>query len=324
MYLLYLDASGTAELSDHTKHYVLVGACVHEGTWFALSKRIRGLKKRYAFPGEDFELHTKDFNTVIDGQAEAVGFDEMSFAERRACVVDRQKKKVELLAKTGEVSKARKLAEEYRRQRSFVHLSRAERSRLYEDALDLIGNHQGITLFAEAVDKTHPAVTGGRIDPTKQAFEQVVSRFDSFLERKRVWRKLSNPRSRRVDTGLIVMDSDYAKEREIERQFRDFRQRGHPWGKLRHVIETPFFVASEKMEAIQIVDVCAYAVRRYLDKGAIAGSYEEQHVARILLQFDRHDGRLHGIRHYTEARSCMCFFCRERGHGVPDGIEVSS
>ena len=43
MYLLYVDASGTPLSSDTaSKHYVLVGLAVHEGTWFALEKRISG------------------------------------------------------------------------------------------------------------------------------------------------------------------------------------------------------------------------------------------------------------------------------------------
>jgi hypothetical protein len=61
MFMLYLDASGTAQATDSTKHYALVGAAVHENTWFALNRRIRGLKKRYAFPGEDFRTTRHGF-----------------------------------------------------------------------------------------------------------------------------------------------------------------------------------------------------------------------------------------------------------------------
>ena len=68
MFMLYLDASGTPELQDQSKHYALVGAAVHENTWFALNNRIRGLKNKYAYPGEDFELHAKDFCLSINEQ----------------------------------------------------------------------------------------------------------------------------------------------------------------------------------------------------------------------------------------------------------------
>ncbi len=78
MFLLYLDASGTVQQQDATLHYVLVGAAVHENTWFALNKRMRGLKGKYAYPGEDFELHVKDFCISIRAQNQIPGFDQMN------------------------------------------------------------------------------------------------------------------------------------------------------------------------------------------------------------------------------------------------------
>ena len=51
MYLLYLDASGTPEKQDpNAKHYVLVGLCVHEGSWFGLDKRLKAVNRKYCLP----------------------------------------------------------------------------------------------------------------------------------------------------------------------------------------------------------------------------------------------------------------------------------
>jgi hypothetical protein len=51
MFLLYLDASGTANPKDvNTKHYVFAGLCMRESAWFGLDKRIPALKQRYRFP----------------------------------------------------------------------------------------------------------------------------------------------------------------------------------------------------------------------------------------------------------------------------------
>jgi len=54
MYLLYLDASGTDKQQDvSTKHYVLVGLCMHER--FVVSDSTGGLqalKDRYRLPGK--------------------------------------------------------------------------------------------------------------------------------------------------------------------------------------------------------------------------------------------------------------------------------
>src|SRR4051794_27532062 len=90
MFLLYLDASGTADPKDgNSKHYVLVGLCMHEGTWFGLDKRIQALKGKYCFPGDDpelFELHVKQFAVSYKEQEEIANFEALSWTDRRSQV----------------------------------------------------------------------------------------------------------------------------------------------------------------------------------------------------------------------------------------------
>ncbi|MGF1632410.1 MAG: DUF3800 domain-containing protein [Phycisphaerae bacterium] len=312
MFLLYLDASGTVQPTDSTLHYVLVGAAVHENTWVALNKRIRGLKDKYAFPGEDFELHVKDFCTGITEQYQIPGFEQMSIGDRREKVLALWQQKL-----SGDLTTRKRASriKAHRRTRPFVHLTRSQRSQLYEDALDLAGGHTGLVLFAEAIEKRHPGVLNGSVDCTRQAFEQVITRFDAFLRRKARWKGLSTNRRVHGDKGLIVMDRDLETEKDIERQFADYQSQGHPWGQLEYVMDAPFFVDSMKFPGTQLGDVCAYAVRRYLDKGAVAGSHEKKQFVRILQRFDRADGKLHGLRHYTQSGRCKCLICTERGHG---------
>lgn len=236
MFLFYLDASGTPQLSDATKHYVLVGAAVHENTWFALNKRVRGLKRSFAFPGEDFELHVKDFSININEQEKIPGFASLNVQDRRLNV---ERLRAERLRATRNPQESERLRRRYRLTRPFIHLTREERSKLYEDSLDLIGGHKGLVLFAEAIEKNHPAVVSGTVDCVRQAFEQVITRFDAFLSRNAAWKRLSNPRVR-GDKGLIVMDRDLEKEKDIEMQFDDYRSQGHPWGRLEYVVDAPF------------------------------------------------------------------------------------
>lgn len=59
MYLLYLDASGTPALSDASKHYVLLGVCIHERKWHGFNKRLQDLKREYSLGVEQIELHAK-------------------------------------------------------------------------------------------------------------------------------------------------------------------------------------------------------------------------------------------------------------------------
>jgi hypothetical protein len=315
MFLLYIDASGAAELSDvNTRHYVLIGVCVHEGTWFALDKRLNGLKSAYCERGQEFELHAAQFACSIKEQDEIPGFANISWTDRRARVAAIRQAKID--AEANEARK-KKRAEHFKRTEPFIHLTRLERSRLLEDALDLVGAHTGIRLFGEAISKAHPGITASHIDPVCQAFEQVVSRFDAFLQRRHEWKLQKSPRPR-IDNGLLVLDQDYSTESTIFNQFRDYRKSGHPWGKMRHVIDVPFFASSERVCGLQLVDICAYAVRRYLDTKALPGSHEERNFQRIYHKFDRDNvGKLHGLRHYVPADSCNCLICKERGHTTP-------
>jgi hypothetical protein len=304
MYLLYLDGSGSPSVADlNHRSFVLLGLAVHEGNWFALEKRVSVLKARYEFPGMPLELHAKDICCSIDEQAEIVGFESMSRVRRRAEVLALREAK--LAKKSPEARQgARK---RYRDTEGVVHLSRAERSQLYEDVLELVGSHDEIRLFAEVVNKEHLLRSTGRQNAIGPAFEQVLSRFDALLQ------FFARSGSGQVNNGLAVVDADPSSD-----LMRDltvaFRQTGHHWGILQHVIEAPFFVDSKTVSGIQLADICAYAVRRYVDKANRAGSHEEKQFLRIFHKFDRGGRQLHGLRHYCAAHSCDCIVCQERGH----------
>jgi hypothetical protein len=144
--------------------------------------------------------------------------------------------------------------------------------------------------------------------------ELLVARFDAFLKRTDDWKLQKSPR-RSIDNGLLVLDQDYSTEASIFNQFLDYRKKGHPWGRMRHVMDVPFFASSNRVSGLQLVDICAYAVRRYLDKSAAAGSHEKMNFQRIFHRFDRDNfGRLHGLRHYVPTGACTCLICQERGH----------
>jgi len=48
---------------------------------------------------------------------------------------------------------------------------------------------------------------------------------------------------------------------------KQFHQKGTLWTRINNIIETPLFVESQLTSMIQIADVCAYALRRYLENG---------------------------------------------------------
>lgn len=315
MYLLYLDASGNPELSDtNSKHYVLRGVCMKESSWFTLDRRLRGLNKRYQYFEHEFELHVKQFACTIKEQQQVTNFESLSWSDRWDQVESIRDMKL-AAEKDPKARQARK--DRYAETANFIHLSRAERSALLEEAVQILATHTGIKLFAEAISKSTPSITSGRVKPTLQAFEQVASRFDAYLSAIGERRTRANPRAR-IDYGLLILDHDKSTERTIESTFKKFREQGHSFGSLRNVIDVPFFASSEKVSGLQIVDVASYVIRRYLDTGAVPGSHEERLFQSIFPQFDRDNtGRLHGLRHYTSSGSCSCLICRERGHSAP-------
>ena len=267
---------------------------------------ITALKAAYALPGTDFELHAKDFCVLIKEQDEIPDFESLDRTDRHTAVVALQKTKLEAAKSPAEKEKRRA---KYRAQRPFAHLTRIERSRLLEDALDLVGSQDGLRLFGEAVAKR-------RDDPgmVRDAFTQVVSRFDYFLASR------NRDLRREPQHGLLVMDKEPTNERMLEKLHNQFRESGHPWGRIQFVIESPFFVDSQKARGVQIIDLCTYAVRRYLQKGLTAeASYEEQNFLRIFHKFDRSGARLHGLRHNCPKGTCGCLICRDRGHAGSSG-----
>jgi hypothetical protein len=325
MYLLYLDASGTPEQQDrNSKHYVLVGLCMHEGSWFALDKRLQAVKRKYCLSGTDpdqLEIHVKQFAVTIKEQDEILDFEQLSQTDRRARVLELRRQK--LAAETSPEKKEKRLAR-YKDTDSYVHLTRRERSQLLEDAIEVIAGYDTIRLFGEAIDKAHPAAVAGGVDLREQAFTQVVARFDKFLQKKDTWKRQSSPRGA-INHGLLMLDQDASTQSVVEPLFKRFRQHGHPFGQMTHVIDVPFFGSSTKVGGLQLADVAAYVVRRYLDKGAPAGSHEERHFMQLFQRFDRDNhGKLHGLRHYVPANSCHCTICRERGHAVAPAPPAAS
>ena len=125
-----------------------------EAHWFALDKLLKGLKSRYREHGHDFELHAAQFCVGIPEQDQISDFEQRSRTERRAQVRAIRQQRID--AETNPKKKER--IDKYKRTEPFTHLTRLERSKLLEDALDLVGANDKIRQFGQAISKSHPAV----------------------------------------------------------------------------------------------------------------------------------------------------------------------
>jgi hypothetical protein len=84
-----------------------------------------------------------------------------------------------------------------------------------------------------------------------------------------------------------------------------YRQSGTLWTNINRIIETPLFVNSQLTSMIQIADICAYSLRRYLENG------EEELFSYISKRADtKIDGKKVGVRHFTKP-GCECKICQE-------------
>jgi Protein of unknown function (DUF3800) len=118
-------------------------------------------------------------------------------------------------------------------------------------------------------------------DALEVAFEQVTSRFDSFLER------LNRKRTDK-QRGILIVDKS-TRETAIQNMARDFKLNGHTWGKTRNLVDVPFFVDSKATRIIQYADLVAYALWRNFEKG------DTEFFKIIETAFDAEGGVRHGL-----------------------------
>lgn len=293
MYLCYVDESGTPELPGNTSHFVLAGISIPIWHWRNTDRCISTILTRYGLGSE--ELHTGWLLRKYLEQSRIPDFENLNWVQRRAAV-ERQRNIYLLRLQTSNRSKAYQQAKKtYAHERPYIHLTLAERQDVAREIADSISGWGSARLFAECIDKTYfdPVRIGCTAD--EQAFEQIVSRFEQYVE------STDEPGDRRF--GLLVHDNNPTVARKHTELMRRFHQRGTLWTRIERLIETPLFVDSKLTRMVQIADLCAYSLRRYLE------NQEPEIFSRVFLRAHRIQNRVVGIRHFTGA-NCGCDICR--------------
>ena len=103
-------------------------------------------------------------------------------------------------------------------------------------------------LFAECINKLHfnPSRYNGTLD--EQAFEQLVSRFEQYLE------NTEDQTTGRLNHGLLVHDNNQTVAKKHTDLMRRFHRQGTLWTRIQRLIETPLFVDSSLTRLVQIAD----------------------------------------------------------------------
>ena len=297
MYICYIDESGTPEIPGASQHYVLAGLSIPVWHWRDTEREVGRIKTRFGLAGS--ELHTGWILRPYGEQHQIANFERLSYDDRRREMEKFRNARLATLP-TGE--KRKRVAKNYRNTQAYIHLTQKERNLLVLQIAQTISGWGFARLFAECIDKSFfdPKVRPYD-NPEEQAFTQVVTRFETYLE------DISEPNIQRWQYGMLVHDSNPSLEERMTVLMRNFHTKGTLWTKINHIIETPLFVSSQLTNMVQAADLCAYAFRRYVENG------DEElfdlvfgRAYRVRKWFGREVAV--GARHFTQ-NNCKCKIC---------------
>lgn len=290
MYLCYIDESGTSDIPGNTSHFILAGLSIPIWHWKDCDREIETIKKKYALG--DSEIHIAWILRPYIEQTRIAGFDSLDYQRRRSQVESLRKAELLRLQRAGNPRLYKQTRKNYRQTEGYIHLSYNERRNLMTEVAQCVSEWGFARLFAECVDKVHfdPSKTTQSID--EQCFEQVVSRFEQYLQII----------GKGECCGLLIHDNNPTVAKRHTELMKRFHQKGTVWTTIKNLIETPLFVDSQLTSMVQIADVCAYALRRYLENN------DEELFDLVFQRADRKDEVVVGVRHFSKL-GCSCRIC---------------
>jgi hypothetical protein len=290
MYLCYLDESGTPDIPGNTSHYILGGLAIPIWNWRSCEREAGAIRRKYGL--EDSEIHTAWILRAYFEQCKIPNFESMDYADRRRSAGQFRVSELLRLQRLRDKKAYKQAKKNFHHTDAYVHLTFGDRKQLVSDLAKCIGRWGFARLFADCIDKTYFSTPNK--SPDSEALEQVVSRFEQYLS---AIRDPTNP-----PHGLLIHDNNETVARKHTALMRKFHREGTVWTNLRHIVEPPLFVNSELTSMVQMVDLCGYALRRYLE------NKETELFDSIFERADRRDGRVVGVRHFTR-KGCQCKIC---------------
>lgn len=290
MYFLYLDESGVQEIGAGTTHFVFLGLAVRADQWKTLDTNLERIKEKFGLAG--VEIHTGWIARRYSEQESIPGFDTLDYAQRRTAVEHAIKKRSGVLGVSGNKRKIKSYRLECRKIAPYIHLTRDERHRCLQKLATELAGWSKVKLFADAICKSD--YVPGKYTPYELAFEQIISRYQTFL-------------AKQSSLGILVSDNNPTAAPRLTQLARDFHKDGTHYKDIVNVVETPLFVDSALTSMIQMADLCAYALRRLLENNEntlwdlVEPRAEKLGAANV------------GVRHYTGKRACVCRICVAHG-----------
>jgi hypothetical protein len=272
----------------------LAGISIPIGEWKYCDNEISKIKGTYDLI--DNEIHTSWIMRKYIEQSKIPRFTSLSYKNRRIAVNEKRKEELYKLQR-GNSRLYKQTIKNYRSTDAYIHLTHDERKEFINNVAKCISKWSFARLFAECIDKIHfdPIRSTQTID--EQSFEQVVSRFEQYLE--------SIPKiNHHRNYGLLIHDNNETVCKKHTALMKKFHDKGTLWTQVTNIIETPLFVDSELTSMVQIADLCGYSIRRYLENN------ERDLFNLIYKRADRKGTAVVGVRHYTK-RTCTCEICKK-------------
>lgn len=293
MYFCYIDESGTPDIPGNTSHYILAGLSIPVQYWKDCDRDIEIIKQRYRLANK--EIHVAWILRSYLEQSKISDFDTLDYQQRRFQVSAIRNAGLLRLQRSGKPSLYKQTQKNYQKTDDYIHLSYDERKSLIREIASALASWGFARLFAECINKIHfdPFRTPKTVD--EQAFEQVVSRFEQYLQ-------VTSLNSPQKNFGLLIHDNNETVAKKHTVLMKKFHASGTLWTNLKNIIETPLFVDSQLTGMVQIADLCAYALRRYLENG------ENELFDLVFQRADRKGAMVVGVRHFTD-NSCICKIC---------------
>jgi Protein of unknown function (DUF3800) len=294
VHLCYIDESGVPELNQGTNHFVLLGLSIEARDWRSQDRAVAVIKRKFGLA--EAEIHTGWMTRRYLEQERIADFETLDRVTRRVEVAKERTAQLIKVHATKGGSAAREMRKYYRKTDAYTHLTLVERTACLRELADLIGGWGNTRIFCHAIDKRAFTSAPPTIPPREEAFMHVVTRFERYLSET----------GGQSAIGLLAHDHDDTSADRITQLMRQFHASGTMWTNITKIIETPFFVDSRLTVGVQLADLCAYATRRYCEKG------ETDLFDRIWPRFHRVGARIVGIRHYAgSARTCTCKICAQ-------------
>jgi hypothetical protein len=293
LYLCYIDESGTSDIPGNTTHYILAGLSIPIERWKSCDNAIAAIKRKYRL--ENAEIHIAWILRPYLEQNRITNFEQLNYEQRRVQVEQIRTTELLRLQRSRNHKLYHQTKKNYRKTKDYIHLSYQQRKDFIKEIAERISRWQFARLFAECIDKTFFDPSRRPQTISEQSFEQIVSRFEHYLQ-------ITSTGVPTSYCGLLIHDNNETVAKKHTTLMKEFHERGTMWTSIKNIIETPLFVDSQLTSMVQIADVCAYALRRYLENN------EDELFQLVYQRADKHEGRVVGVRHFSRS-SCSCIIC---------------